>query len=375
MIDSQKTTVAEVDLECLRGNYHAIRRHVAPADVMAVVKANAYGHGAVPVARCLQVEGARHFAVARVAEGLELQQAGITGKILIFGTLFPDELETAIAHGLQVTATRAEDFAMAARLAAARRTTAIVHVKVDTGMGRVGLPCDSAVETIRSASGLPDLRIEGVYTHFATADCREKSFAEEQLARFTSLIGGLQRAGVSVPLVHAANSGAILDLPATCFDLVRPGIALYGHYPTTETSESVPLRQVMTFKTRVAQVRALPAGTSVSYGRRYVTQSATRIAVLNVGYADGVSRAFTNKGLVLIRGRLFPMVGTITMDQLMVDIGTAPVGVGDDVVLWGQSNQGALAATQVAERVGTIPYELCCAVAPRVPRRYLNEED
>jgi len=368
----ENTTVAEIDLENLRFNYRNIKKRVAPAEIMAVVKANAYGHGAVPVAKCLHSEGAQYFAVARVSEGLELIQAGITGQILIFGTLFPDEMATAIAHNLRVTATKPDDFATISRIAADLNTTAGVHIKVDTGMGRVGLTSDSAVELIRQAASIENIRIEGVYTHFATADCQDKTFANEQLSRFNDIIEHLRQTGLTGLLFHAANSGAILDLPVAYFDLVRPGIALYGHYPTTETSESIPLRQVMTLKTKVAQIRELPAGTSISYGRRYFTKTATRIAVLNIGYADGIQRTFTNKGEVLIDGRLFPMVGTITMDQIMVEIGAEPVKVGDEAIFWGNSPNGVLQATQVATRIGTIAYELCCAVAPRVPRIYIN---
>jgi len=367
------STVAEINLANLRYNFRNIKQRVAPAGIMAVVKADAYGHGAVPVARCLLEEGAQFLAVARLSEALKLIQAGIVAKTLIFGTLFPEEMASAIRHDLRVTVTRAEDFVTLDRLAASQRTVAIVHVKIDTGMGRVGLPYQQAPESIRASAYLKNVHIEGVYTHFATADCRDKTFAYEQLTRFKNIVESLRKDGGTQPLFHAANSGAILDLPEAYFNLVRPGIALYGHYPTTETSESLPLRQVMTLKTKVAQIRELPAGKSISYGRRYFTKTATRIAVLNIGYADGIQRAFTNQGEVMIDGRLFPMVGTVTMDQLMVEIGDAPVKTGADVLIWGNSEDGIQQATLVAARIGTISYELCCGVAPRVPRIYIDK--
>lgn len=369
----QNITVAEIDLANLRYNYRNLKQRVAPAGVMAVVKANAYGHGAVPIAHCLQEEGVQYFAVARLSEALELVQAGITGKILIFGTLFPDELACAIAHDIRITITQPEDFTTIDYLAADLHKIADVHIKIDTGMGRVGLSTDRAFELIQLAINLKNISLEGIYTHFATADRRDKTFAKEQLVRFTQLLSKLRRAGITSPLIHAANSGAILDLPESYFDLVRPGIALYGHYPSSETSESIPLRQVMTLKTKVAQIRELPGGTSISYGRHYFTKNATRIAVLNIGYADGIQRSFSNKGEVLINGTLFPMVGTITMDQIMVEIGDAPVKTGDDVLIWGSSPKGILQASRVTAKIGTIAYELCCAVAPRIPRVYINK--
>jgi alanine racemase len=365
-------TIAEINLANLRFNYRNIQQRVAPAEIIAVVKANAYGHGAVPVAQCLRSEGAKYFAVARLSEAMELLEAQIGGDILIFGTLFPEEMAAAIRHNIRITVTRAEDFETIDRLAGSIRTIAIVHVKIDTGMGRVGLPFDRAPEIIQSVRHLKNIRIEAVYTHFATADCRDKSFAYEQLARFQNIAGILRNGAGELPWLHAANSGAILDMSEAYFDLVRPGIALYGHYPTMETSESIPLRQVMTLKTKVAQIRELPGGTSISYGRRYFTKNVTRIAVLNVGYADGILRIFTNKGEVMIGGQVYPMVGTITMDQIMVEIGGVDIKTGDEVIFWGDSSAGSLQATRVAEKVGTIAYELCCAVGGRVPRVYLD---
>ncbi len=366
-------TVAEINLTNLLENYRLIRQRVAPAEVMAVIKANAYGHGAVVVGKTLAAAGAKYFAVARLSEALELIESGLNGTILLFGSLFPDEMEIALKYGCRITITCPEDIHLVKQIAGRLDMTAQVHIKVDTGMGRVGLLWDSALEHIKTVSTQPELFIEGIYTHFATADMRDKSYVHIQLQRFQQLLTAIEQAGIRVPYYHAANSGAILDLPEAYFNMVRPGIALYGHYPTTDTTESLPLRPVMTLRTVVAQVRKLPAGVSISYGQRYFTRHETAIAVLPIGYADGVFRSFSNTGKVMIKGKFYPIVGTVTMDQIMVEIGEDNVQVGDKAFFWGETPDGTISATQVAAQIGTIAYELCCAVSRRVPRIYLNK--
>jgi len=368
----EKYTIAEINLNHLRYNYHKISERVAPAKVMAVVKANAYGHGAIPVARCLNDEGVHLFGVARLSEAFELHYAGIKGEILIFGGLFPDEMELAVNNGFALTITRPDDIETIQKYAAGSGKPATVHIKVDTGMGRVGLFIQSALSLVKYACQQSHLFVEGLYTHFATSDTKDKSYAIQQLQSFNRLIDDLRAEGIRIPLIHAANSGAILDLPEAYFDLVRPGIALYGHFPSTETTASLALRQVMTLKTHIAQIRSVPAGCNISYGRRYTTTRATNIAVLPIGYADGLMRAFTNKGRVLIRNKTYPLVGTITMDQTMVDLGDDKFLTGEPVIFWGDTPSGSLQATKVASEIGTIAYELCCAVSNRVPRIYLN---
>jgi len=365
-------TVAEIHLDHLLCNLEQIRHRVAPADVMTVVKANAYGHGAVPVSRKLVQAGVKYLAVARVAEARELRQAGISQPILIFGRLFPDELEIAVRLDAAVTVTDERDLDLLSAVARRTGQTVNVHLNIDTGMGRVGVRYEQAVQLIHRLDGLPGVALKGIYTHFATADEKDKSFAYQQIERFRSVIGQ-SLAGLSErPLIHAANSGAILDLPEAGFDLVRAGIALYGHYPTTETTESIALKQVMTLKTKIGLLRRLPANTPISYGRRYYTTRETTIAVLPIGYADGIPRSFTNHGQVMIRGGLYPVAGTITMDQIMIDVGDDPVREGDDVIFWGDTADGRLQCTQVAAVIGTIPYELCCGVSARVPRIYVD---
>jgi alanine racemase len=366
-------TVAEINLDNLRYNYRLISQKVAPAKVMAVIKADAYGHGALAVGRTLAEAGAQYFAVARVSEAVELRQAGFYQPLLIFGSLFPDEMEVALQQGCRITLASENDLANLLKICAASRLNARVHLKIDTGMGRVGILVNEAREFIKKAASRSEIFIEGIYTHFATADSADKTFALWQLEQFKKLRSAIINDGLQIPYFHAANSGAILDLPETFFDMVRPGIALYGHYPTTETSESLPIRPVMTLKTRVVAIRRLPPGSSISYGRRYITQQETAIAVLPIGYADGISRKFTNIGKVMLNGKYYPIAGTVTMDQIMVDVGDDPIAIGDTAYFWGESPHGVISATKVAAEIGTIAYELCCAVSRRVPRVYLSQ--
>ncbi|HCL00082.1 MAG TPA: alanine racemase [Candidatus Marinimicrobia bacterium] len=369
---SKPYTIAEIHLDHLVHNLREIRKKVAPAEVMAVVKADAYGHGAVPVTKRLVEEGVKYFAVARISEALELRNAGIDEQILLFGNLFQDEIELALQNAIQITITDESDIQRITGVSKRLGIIAKVHLNIDTGMGKVGIFYDNAIPAINSIIENSSIALEGIYTHFATSDERDKTYAELQLKRFNTIIQEMADHFPYRPIIHAANSGAILDLPEACFDIVRAGISLYGHYPSTDTSESISLKQVMTLKTKVSSTRRLPKGSSISYGRKYITPKETTIAVLPIGYADGILRAFSNMGAVLINGKLYPIVGVVTMDQIMVDVGDDPVRVADDVIFWGDTPQGNLQATAVAAKVGTIAYELCCSVSKRVPRVYIE---
>jgi len=371
-VSTKSYTVAEIHLDHLVHNLTEIRKKVAPSEVMCVVKADAYGHGAIPVTRCLIKEGVTYFAVARLSEALELRDAGIEEKILIFGSLFPDEIETAALNDIQVTITDQNDIDTVREIALRNSIFVKVHLNIDTGMGRVGISFDQARTAIIKIVNIEQIKLEGIYTHFATSDERNKGYAELQLQRFYEITDGLVEHLPNKPIIHAANSGAILDISDARFDMVRAGISLYGHYPTTVTSRSIPLKQVMTLKTHVGLVRRLVAGSSVSYGRKFITEKDTSIAVLPIGYADGIHRTMTNNADVIINGKLYPLVGTITMDQIMVDVGDDPVNIGDEVIFWGDTPLGKLQATKVAHRIGTISYELCCAITKRVPRIYFG---
>jgi alanine racemase len=365
-------TFAEINLNNLAYNIRAIQQKVSPSKVIPVVKADAYGHGVIPVTRRLVKEGLEMFAVAQLQEAMELRENGFTQPILIFGRLFPNEIPTAIQAGLRISVFGTEDVRWIEQ--ASQNLPAYIHVKVDTGMGRLGLFLEQETDIFDRLIRSKHCVWEGLYTHFSTSDEKDKTYANLQLSRFHNILSQINTLDKRPSIIHMANSGAILDIPQSYFDAVRPGILMYGHYPSSETSHSIKPRQVMTLKTFVAHVRKMPAGHPVSYGRRWIPERATNIAVLPIGYADGVSRKLTNKGEVLIRGKRYPMVGTVTMDHIMTDVGSDPIETGDEVIVWGESPQGTIEALEVAEKIGTIAYELTCAVSRRVKRVYVGDQ-
>lgn len=359
-------TCARIYLDHLRFNFQQIRKKIAPARLIAVVKADAYGHGAVTIARCLVDEGATLLAVAQYAEAMGLHESGIKVPILIFGRLFPDELPEAIRAGFRISLFGREDIRWIEQVPGNQPVH--VQVNVETGMGRVGVMPDRQAAFFDDLSRCRRCLFEGLYSHFATSDETDKTYARQQLDRFNGLLKKLQGKGYVPSMVHMANSGAILDLPESYLDACRAGIMLYGHYPSAQTSRSIPLKQVMRLGTVVAHLRRLPAGHNVSYGRRWQTERETTIAVLPIGYADGIRRHLTGRMQVTIGGRRYPVVGTITMDQIMADVGDDPVAVGDEVLIWGDAGEGSIQVLDVAESMGSIPYELTCGISRRVPR-------
>lgn len=362
-------TVALIHLDHLAYNFNEIRNKISPSSLIPVVKADAYGHGAVQVAKRLVKEGAVMFAVAQFKEAMELRESGISQPILIFGRLFPDEIPVAAQQDFVMSVFGTADIKWIEK---ARINKPVrVHVNVETGMGRVGLLIDQEPAFFNELAACNTISWEGIYSHFATSDEKDKAYAFSQLARFKDIIKTARQKSIHPLLVHMANSGAILDMPESYFDACRAGIMLYGHYPSSETSESIRLKQVMALKTYVAHVRRLPKGHNVSYARRWTTKRETGLAVLPVGYADGLRRGLTNTGQVLIRNKRYPMVGTVTMDQIMVDVGDDRIEPGDPVLIWGDSNQGTLQVLDVAESIGTIPYELTCGLTTRVGRVYV----
>jgi len=363
-------TCAQINLDNLILNIRAIRQQVAPAGIIPVVKADAYGHGAVAVTKRLAVEGFKLFAVARFEEAMELRDSGIREPILIFGRVFPDDIGRAIAADFRLSLFEPSDIHWIE--AAKPKKQACVHVKMDTGMGRLGVLPDQESDFLNALARSKYCRWEGLYSHFATADAKDKEYACLQLARFQKFLERIRSMKIRPAMIHMANSGAILDLPESYFDAVRPGILMYGHYPSPETSHGIIPRPVMTLKTAVAHIRKLPANSPVSYGRRWITPKQTRIAVLPIGYADGIRRDLSNRGEVLIRGKRYPMVGTVTMDHIMVDVGVDSVTPGDEAIIWGDSAQGNLSLIEIAAGIGTIPYELTCGVSKRVKRVYID---
>ena len=374
MSDAQMRTWAEIDLGRLKHNYTALREQLAPGcRFVGVVKANAYGHGAVPVAQKLEEWGADYLAVACLEEAAELRQAGVRAPILILGVTLPRYAGELLAwDAAQAVGDLETGRALSATAVAAGRTLTI-HVKADTGMSRLGFLCDEAhldhaAGEIAALCALPGLRVEGIFTHFSDADGCE-AYTMRQFTRFLDLLDKLSARGVTFEIRHCAASAAMLNYPCPHLDMVRPGIALYGHYPAPGMEYTCPLLPVMTLKTRVAAVRDLPAGTCVSYGRTATLARDSRLAVLPVGYGDGYFRLFSNGQPVAIRGKKAPVVGRVCMDLTMADVTDIPgVIPGDEAVLYGD----AAPVEDGADRAGTIQYELLCDVSPRVPRVYLD---
>ena len=375
MKQTQTRTWTEIDLSNLEHNYRALRAMLPQGcRFLGVVKADAYGHGAVQVARRLETLGAEYLAVACLDEALELRQARITTPILILGYTPTEWAEALLDNGITQTVYDVEMARALSDAAAAAGKTLKIHVKADTGMSRLGWLCggedqSAAVEAIAQVCALPGLEAEGIYTHFANAD-GDEDYTMLQFTRFLDLLEALKQRGITFAIRHCAASAAALKFPCTHLDMVRPGIALYGHYPdpSCEGLDGPGLRPVMTLKTRVASVKAVPAGTPVSYGCTHVLDRETKLAALTIGYADGLPRLCSDKLEVLIGGQRAPVVGRICMDMCMADVTGLDVSPGDEVEVFGEH----LPIEDVAALAGTIQYELLCAVSPRVHRAYLD---
>jgi alanine racemase len=368
-----RPTWVEIDLGAIAANTQRIKALVGPqVEVLASLKADAYGHGALKVARTVLRNGASRLGLATVSEAVPLREASIREPLLIFGYTPPWQAREAVRLDLIITIYSLDTARALARAAQALGRPVRVHVKVDTGMGRLGLRAEDpeAIATfIAELHTLPGLIVEGIFTHFAKADTLDQTHARSQLHRFARVLSLLEAHGLRPPLVHAANSAATLTLPEARYDMVRPGIALYGLAPSSEVPLPPGFRPALAFKTQVAQVKEIPTGEGISYGATYVTTAPTRIAVLPVGYADGFRRAPRNWGEVLIRSQRAPILGRVCMDQCMVDVTHIPQArMGDEVVLIGRQGPATLTAEEVAERLGTINYEVVAEILARVPR-------
>jgi alanine racemase len=364
---------AEVDLGAVAHNVATLRRLVSPARLCAVVKANGYGHGAAPVGRAALEAGADWLAVAQVDEAVVLRDAGIEAPVLLLSEPRFDEIGDALDTRARLTVYSPSVIAAIAKAARRRDAGPVpVHVKVDTGMRRVGLEPEDAVETIAAVVARPELRLEGVLTHLPVADEPDNPFTDEQLVRFRAVLDEIKAAGIDPGLVHMANSAGAIAHPATRFDLVRCGIAVYGIPPSPALDGLVDLRPAITLASEVSFVKRVRAGEAVSYGHHQRVAQDTTVATVPIGYADGVFRALPLHGQeVLIGGRRRPMVGVVTMDQVMVDCGPdADVAPGDPVVLLGAQGDERITPDEWAGRLGTISYEVVCAIGPRVGRRY-----
>ena len=368
----EPTSVAIIDLSALRHNLGQVRQRIPKeCDILAVVKADAYGHGDIAIASALAGMGVRRFGVATVDEGIQLRRSGLPHPILVMGALRPEHSAAVIAHRLTPII---HDHHIAEQFAKELPSSACpypIHVKVDTGMGRLGLCTDDVLPLLRSSPFQDALSAEGLMTHLADADSEDPAFTTLQIELFRTLIGRLKASGIDIPLIHAANSAAILLHPSAHFTMVRPGIMLYGYHTITHPDSLPDLQPILSLVTRVVLVRALAPGDSVSYNRVFIAGRPSRIAVLQIGYADGYSRLLSHRGAVLIRGRRAPIVGRICMDMTMVDVTDIPhVVPGDEAVLIGQQGGVRITATHLADWSETIPYEVLCAIGPRVQRVY-----
>ena len=364
-----RPTWVEVTLEAIAHNVQRIVEMVGPeVIVMAVLKADGYGHGAIRVARTALNNGARYLGVASINEGAALRRAGITAPILVLGYTPAWQARELVLNGLSATVFNLDVARALSRAAADLGGRVPTHVKVDTGMGRLGLLPDEVLPFVQELQRLPNLVLEGIFTHFSVADS-DPEFTRWQLDRFQQVLGKLVEAGIRPPLAHAANSAAVLTLPESHLDMVRPGIALYGLHPSPQVRCPQDFRPALRFKTQVAQVKTLSPGSYVGYGNTYQTSGEQRIAVIPVGYADGFRRAPRHWGEVLVRGQRAPIVGRVSMDQTMIDVTAIPgVRQGDEVVLIGEQGDEQITAEQVAERLGTISYEVVSEILARVPR-------
>lgn len=342
---------------------------------MAVVKANAYGHGASAVGRSALGAGASMLGVASLEEGITLRNDGIDAPVLIFGYTDPEQASILLAQGLTPTIFNWEGAAQMSRLACNYGGCLGFHLKVDTGMGRLG-PNDlnEGLLLLEKLTTLPGLRLEGVYTHFAAADEEERDFTEYQLGRFSRFLEDAARRGIQIPLRHAANTAATIQYPEASFDMVRIGIGLYGYYPSPLVDrQKVRLQAAISLKSKVIFLKKVPAGTPVSYGCKYRAPGETIIATVPLGYGDGLNRLLSNTGSMLVRGRRVPVAGRVCMDLTMLDVGNLPeVQEGDEVVAYGRQGNEEISVDEVATRLGTISYEVLCNISARVPRLYLS---
>jgi alanine racemase len=372
-LGSTHPTHAVIDLAAFRRNVAAVRFSIAPGiRIMAVVKADAYGHGMFRIASEAVAAGVEYLGVARAYEGIQLRESGIEIPILAFEVVPVEHLAAAVEHDLDLTVASVHGGHMVSDIAGRAGRKARVHVKVDTGMARLGLDAATAADDIETIARLRAIDVVGVYSHFATSEDPDQTFARQQLDLFVRVLENIGRRGIRVQFRHMANSGAIMGLPESQFDMVRPGLMLYGYTPGPGMHQRVPLSPVMSLVSRVAFMKRVPRGTSVSYGRRYFTSRETDIATIPLGYGDGYSRLLTGKTEVLIRGKRYPVIGTICMDQLMVDVGPEPeVREGDLVTLIGRDGEEAIWCWELAQKIGTIPYEITCLVTSRVPRRFV----
>ncbi len=368
--EAVRPTNVEVDLSRLAANLAAIRAHVGGAKVMTILKANAYGHGLVPVARHMVKCGADYLSVAFLEEGILLRREGITAPILVLGGIAGEQIPLFLKYDLTITAPSIEKLRLIDEAARTFGVQARVHLKVDTGMERIGIHYYNAHQLLEASLACQHVNVEGIYSHFANADSADLTHARTQLERFREVLSFYEQRSLPMPLRHIANSAGILQLPESHLDMVRPGIMLYGVYPSPECVRSVVIEPALMWKSRVAYFKVVQAGDPVSYGSTWRSDKPVRVVTVPVGYGDGYFRALSNRAEVIIRGQRQPIVGRVCMDQLMVNIGEGTAYNGDEVILLGISGDSQITADEIADWAGTIPYEVLTNINTRVPRVY-----
>ena len=375
MFNNWRAVWAEIDLDKLAHNMKEIRRVSRSKDIIAVIKADGYGHGALDIAPVLLQNGATRFAVAVISEALELRKGGIDVPIMILGYTPAVFAEDIVKYHIEQTVFTYDLAEAISKEAVKQGETAKVHIAVDTGMGRIGfLPNEESAKEVLKISQLPGLKIEGMFTHFSVADEENKEYTKIQFKMYNEFNDLLEKNGVHINMRHVANSASIIDIPEVHYDAVRPGIILYGYYPSEEViKENINLEPVMTVKANIVHIKSLPIGKYISYGRKFKTERESIIGTIPLGYADGYTRLLFEKGKVIVNGKFAPIVGRICMDQFMVDLtDVGEVHVGDEVILLGNSANLKYNADNIAEDLGTINYEVLCAVSKRIPRVYLK---
>ncbi len=364
-----RPTWAEINLDNLAHNFYQVKKITKPSvKVMVCVKADAYGHGIIPVSKKLESLGVDYLGVASIDEGIALRKSGIKKPILILGLVLKKDIAPVFKYRLTPTICT-EELAKVFNAEASKRGKALnVHIKVDTGMGRVGILCRDSLDFIKKVSLLKSLKMEGVFTHLSCADT-DRVFTRGQIRSFDKLIDDIKNSGIKIPLVHAANSMGLIGYKDSHFNMVRPGLVIYGLYP--KPGLKIKLKPVLSLKTKVIFTKKLPKGHGVSYGRTYITKDLSNILTLPIGYGDGYPRNLSNLAPVLIKGKRLKISGRICMDQIMVDAGNLKVNAAEDVVLIGKQGGGMISTEELAKLSGTIPYEITCGLGARVPRIYI----
>jgi alanine racemase len=368
---SGRPTIAEVDLGALEFNYRQIQKRIPEGvKLLAVVKADAYGHGAIPVSLKLEKLGVEYLGVAIPEEGVELRRGGVKAPILVLGGIFGREVDQIFRFRLTPVIFRKDSLKLLSQEAERRRRKVKVHLKVDTGMGRLGVPLSAWPDFLKEVKRFPKIEIEGILSHFSMLDA-EKDLTQNQWGAFQRAVTIAQEMGISCQYLHMASSATLTAFPGYSAKLVRPGIMLYGSYPSPKFQGLIPLKPVMTLKTRIHFLKSVPPGTRISYGGTFKTKRESLIATLPIGYADGYSHHLSNHGEVLIHGKRAPVVGKVCMDFIMVDVTDIPrVSVGDEVILMGRQGREQITAEEIAEKINSISYEVLCLIGKRVPRVY-----